>query len=116
MAQDTNIDCICCEQWKAVTFAFRKASLFPKFSANNNFLCTMYFSYPHHYFQFTTITYFNDSLIQASNNLLHLYYNVHQLQCKFALKANSVSNRHYRDNNIHHFFVKDSGLGTHTQI
>lgn len=38
------------------------------------------------YFQFTSITYFNESLIQVPNNLLHLYYNIYQLQCKLALK------------------------------
>lgn len=47
MVQDTNIDSICHEQQKTASLAFRKASIFPKFSANNNFLCITYFSYPH---------------------------------------------------------------------
>lgn len=30
------------------------------------------------------------------------------------IKTNSVNNRHYRENNIHHFFAKKSSLGRHS--
>lgn len=79
------------QQWKVVSLAFRK-SIFPKFSTNNNFLFLIFFCYISRflpstdYFQFTSVKYFNESLIQVPNNLLNLYCNIHQLQCKFALK------------------------------